>query len=80
MEMVNLDRVEKSLAQLAPDYAESHRKRAAQALWGGIHGICILSLSGKPDTIDFNDSAESMNLLVRSFIHGWLAQSAKPTD
>jgi AcrR family transcriptional regulator len=72
-----LDRVEKPLAQLAPEYAESHRKQASQALWGSIHGICMLSLANKPDRVDLSDSAATMNLLVQSFIHGWLAQSAK---
>ncbi|MDD5463411.1 MAG: TetR/AcrR family transcriptional regulator [Methylococcales bacterium] len=77
---VVFDRLEESVAQLAPECAESDRKQAAKALWNSIHGICILSLSGKTDTIDLNESAETMNLLIRSFIHGWLAQSAKATD
>lgn len=74
---VVLDRVEEWLAQLAPECAESDRKQATQALWGGIHGVCMLSLADKPDRVDLNEPSAIMSLLVRSFIHGWLARSIK---
>jgi AcrR family transcriptional regulator len=69
------DRVEASFAQLAPECAKDRRKPAAHALWSGVHGICMLSLSGKPDRININDVAETVALLVSNFIHGWVTSS-----
>lgn len=68
-------RVEASFAQLVPECAKDRRKQAAHALWGGVHGICMLSLSGKPDKLYINDVAETVTLLVRNFIRGWVASS-----
>jgi AcrR family transcriptional regulator len=58
-----------------PALAEGHRKRAARALWCGIHGICVLSLKGDLDKTDINDVEEAIVLLVRSFMQGWLEQA-----
>ena len=70
------DRLETSFAQLAPECSEDRRKEAAHALWGGVHGICMLSLSTSPDKININDVADTVALLVRNFIRGWVAGSA----
>lgn len=45
-------------------------KLAARALWSGVHGICILTLSGKTDLIG-DDVEKSVVLLVDNFIKGW---------
>jgi AcrR family transcriptional regulator len=44
-------------------------KRAARVLWAGIHGICMLSLSGKLDIVE----AESAATLARSFVDNYIA-------
>ena len=44
-------------------------KRAARVLWAGIHGICILSLSGKLDLV----KADSPEVLAISFIDNYIA-------
>ena len=59
-------------AKFKPELAEGHRKRAARALWCGIHGICVLSLKGELDKTDINDVEETIVLLVRSFMQGWI--------
>jgi AcrR family transcriptional regulator len=64
--------LEPQLAKLAPNCPEQQRKMAAQALWSGIHGICILSLNGKMDTADINKAENAISLLVDSFIRGWI--------
>ncbi|MGZ8193409.1 MAG: TetR/AcrR family transcriptional regulator [Methylobacter sp.] len=63
---------ETQFAQLAPEYSETQKKQAARALWGGIHGICVLSLTGKLDIVGVNDVEGSVVLLVRNFIRGWV--------
>lgn len=61
--------------ELAPELSEDHRKRAATALWCGIHGICVLSLTGKQDAERINDIEETIVFLVRNFMRGWVAGS-----
>ena len=50
----------------------SHRKkdarRAARVLWAGIHGIAMLSLSGKLDLTE----SESAKILAKSFVKHYL--------
>jgi len=43
-------------------------KRSARILWAGIHGICILSLSGKLDLVE----AGSPEVLAFSFIDNYI--------
>ena len=64
---------ENHFRHLAPERSESQIKRAARALWAGVHGICVLSLSGSLDVVGVNDVEENVVLLVRSFIRGWIA-------
>jgi AcrR family transcriptional regulator len=67
--------VEARFAELAPEFAEEHRRRAAQALWCGVHGICILSVTGKQDKAGINELEETIVLLVRNFMRSWVACS-----
>ncbi|MCL7421522.1 MAG: TetR/AcrR family transcriptional regulator [Methylobacter sp.] len=67
-------KMETQFARLAPQCDETQRKRAARALWGGIHGICELSLTGKLDLVGVHNVEESVVLLVRNFIRGWVAE------
>jgi AcrR family transcriptional regulator len=68
-------KMEAQFARLTPQCDEIQRKRAARALWGGIHGICELSLTGKMDLVGVHDVEESVSLLVRNFIRGWVAEA-----
>jgi AcrR family transcriptional regulator len=68
-------KMEAQFARLTPQCDEVQRKRAARALWGGIHGICELSLTGKMDLVGVHDVEESVALLVRNFIRGWVAEA-----
>ena len=69
--------VEARFAELAPELSEDQRKLAARALWCGVHGICMLSLTSKQDKADINDIEETIILLVRNFMRGWVASSNK---
>jgi AcrR family transcriptional regulator len=64
--------VDTQLAKLKPELSEGHRKRAARALWCGIHGICVLSLKSELDKTNIYDVEETIVLLVRSFMQGWI--------
>ena len=65
-------KVEARFAQLAPELADADRKRAARALWCGVHGICALSLTEPQDKVDIKDVAATIVLLVRNFMRGWV--------
>ena len=64
--------IDERFAKFKPELAEGHRKRAARALWCGIHGICVLSLKGELDKTEINDVEETIVLLVRTFMQGWI--------
>lgn len=65
-------RVETQFVQLAPSCSEQQSKQAARALWSGVHGICILSMTADSDAEAINDVENDVVLLVESFIGGWL--------
>lgn len=68
-------RFEAEFKRIAPDNSESQHILVARALWGGIHGICMLSLTGKFAVAGGDDVERSVLLLVRKFIDGWLRGS-----
>ncbi len=70
-------KVEKLFKELAPESSEKQQKQAAQALWGGIHGVCLLSLTGKLEAVADNNTEHTTLLLAESFIKGWEIQNSK---
>lgn len=77
--------VEVLFIQLSPDASLEQSRLAARTLWSGVHGICILSLTAKPQFSDIEASKLSVNLLVQTFIQGWkalapLQVNAKPPE
>ena len=64
--------VEARFSELAPERSEEHKKCAARALWCGVHGICVLSLTGKQDKTGIKDIEEMIVLLVRNFMRSWI--------
>ncbi|MBT8448769.1 MAG: TetR/AcrR family transcriptional regulator, partial [Gammaproteobacteria bacterium] len=61
--------VETHLSRLAPHKSPSEIKDAARALWGGVHGICMLALT---DNLDIT-GVESADTLTQSLINNYLA-------
>jgi AcrR family transcriptional regulator len=45
-------------------------RRAAKVLWAGIHGICVLSLSGKLDTVSAEKPEALIDALLESCLRG----------
>jgi AcrR family transcriptional regulator len=64
-------KVEKLLGQLAPEPDQSDIQSAARALWSGVHGICVLSLTGTLDAVGVKKVENNIVLLVENFIRGW---------
>jgi AcrR family transcriptional regulator len=65
-------RVEAQFKSLTPSCSDIQIQRAARAIWGGIHGICALSLSNRLNSLDVYDIEGNMVLLVRNFVIGWV--------
>lgn len=69
--------VERALTELAPARRPAEVRQAARAVWGGVHGICVLAMTGR-----FDDSSEPAvngmaSLLVSNFLDGYVA-TARP--
>lgn len=60
--------VETSLQPLAKGQSKKQIAQAARALWGGVHGICVLSLSNSLDIA----GVQSVNVLTDSLIKNYL--------
>lgn len=65
------DLVESQFRSLSTMHNDEQTKLAARALWSGVHGICILSLSGKMDLLGVSNIESAVNMLVENFIKGW---------
>lgn len=60
--------VEQPLQGLLPASADS--AQSARALWGGVHGICILAISGKLDAVQVDAVEPLLHLLVSNYLRG----------
>lgn len=70
--------VEGALTELTPSRRPAEIRQAARALWGGVHGICVLAMTGR-----FDDSSEPAvngmaSLLVSNFLDGYVATARRP--
>ncbi|MDO9271352.1 MAG: TetR/AcrR family transcriptional regulator [Methylobacter sp.] len=65
--------VEAQFAQLVPSCSAQQGKQAAQALWSGVHGVCTVSLTRERDASAIKNVEDSVVLLVKSFIDGWIS-------
>jgi len=63
--------VEAQFKALPSAHSEEQNCIAARALWSGVHGVCILSLTGKLDLVGINDLENTVSILVDNFIKGW---------
>jgi AcrR family transcriptional regulator len=68
--------VETQFSSLNHACPEDKKKQAARTLWAGVHGVCVLSLSGKLNFVGVADAEESVVLLVRNFMAGWMKSLA----
>lgn len=71
---VKMNRLEEiittQIARLHPENNPQQNQRAGNALWGGIHGVCLLSIDGRPDKESLQEAEETLRVLVRAFVGG----------
>jgi AcrR family transcriptional regulator len=66
---VMFELVADNLREYSPDHSEQEVNHTATALWSGVHGICILALTGKL----YLGGAFSMNKLIDTLIDAVLS-------
>ena len=59
--------------------AQASLRLAARALWGGVHGICVLSLNGSLGRVGVDDVQATVRILVEHFMTGWRSNQAPAT-
>jgi AcrR family transcriptional regulator len=64
---------EAQFARLVPELSHAQRRQTTLAFLGGIHGICVFTLTTQLGEAHENDLEESVALLTKRFIHdGWM--------
>lgn len=66
--------VEKPLRESMPTLEPNVCAQATRALWGSVHGICVLALTKKFDVVGTESAQELMRLLMISFLTGLKTQ------
>ncbi len=62
--------IAKQIARLHPENNSQQNQRIGNALWGGVHGVCLLSINGKPDKESLQEAEETLRALVWAFVGG----------
>ena len=71
------DRIKRFFAMLEdtiPPAAGRKTKRDAQVLWAGIHGISMLSLTGRLDLVGAETTDTLVNALIDNYLDGFAAE------
>ena len=63
--------IERMFRQMTPSAGEEQVKQGARALWSGVHGVCVLSLTGALDSVGVDHIEQMLTLLVEDFLYGW---------
>ena len=67
------ERIEQQFANLIPtSTAASENALAARALWSGVHGNCVLALTGRLDVVGIENIEKTCDLLIENFLTGWI--------
>ncbi len=68
--------VEKGLEPLAKQRSRQEITQAAGALWGGVHGICILAITDKLGIAGVDSVQEVTQSLISNYLKGFTANSS----
>ncbi len=68
-------RIEALFARLSPERSAEQNRTAARALWSGVHGVCMLSLTGKLELVGAGDIEQVVETLVDNFLLGWTGKA-----
>jgi AcrR family transcriptional regulator len=63
--------VEEGLKPLAKDRPRQEITQAARALWGGVHGICILAITDNLGIVGVDSVQELTQLLISNYLKGF---------
>jgi hypothetical protein len=56
-----------------PQHSRQEIGLAARALWGGVHGICVLALTGKLDVVGVQSVVGLAESLIKNYLAGFIA-------
>jgi AcrR family transcriptional regulator len=62
--------IEAPLRDLLPNADAAELAASARAIWGGVHGICILGFTGKLDIVHAGDMEALLDHLVKTYLAG----------
>jgi len=65
--------VEEGIQPLAKNRSEREISQAARAIWGGVHGICILALTNTLDAAGVDSVQELSQSLISNYLKGYTA-------
>jgi AcrR family transcriptional regulator len=65
--------VEKHLELLAPHKSKSEIQNAARAIWGGVHGICMLAVTGNLGVVGVESVDDLTQSLINNYLKGFVA-------
>ena len=63
--------VEEGLQPIAKQHTHAEITQASRALWGGVHGICILALAGKLGVAGVDSVQDLTNTLITNYLRGF---------
>jgi len=63
--------VEEGLKPLAEHHTDDEIKQSSRALWGGVHGICILALAGNLGVAGVDSVQDLTNTLITNYLKGF---------
>ncbi len=66
--------VETGLEPLAEHHSPQEIAQAARALWGGVHGICILAITHKLDVVGVDSVQGLTQSLMDNYLRGFTGQ------
>ncbi len=72
--------VEERLAPLANHRSQRDIAQAARALWGGVHGICILAITDTLGVAGIESVHEITQVLMNNFLQGFINPSSEPSE
>lgn len=61
-------RLEAQFSLLQPNASQQQLMLSARALWSGVHGVCMLSLSGKFDVVGIDNMQPIVDTLIEALL------------
>ena len=72
--------IENALTKVAPHRSRLDIAQGARAIWGGVHGICMLALTDKLAVVNVDSVQALVSALVSPFLQGWSSPEERPAD